>query len=88
MRRAIEMAVAEGHLHQGTDAAQMAFEIHALILALHYEARFLGSPDSLQRALTAFDGIVGRFSTAATPAAPVTPSPARTRKTTRVATQG
>ena len=87
MRRAIEMAVAEGHLHPGTDAAQMAFEIHALILALHYEARFLGSPDSLQRALTAFDGIVGRFSTAATPV-PETPSPARSRKTTRVATQG
>ena len=60
MRRAIEMAIEEGHLNVHTDAAQMAFEIHALILALHYEARFLRSPDSVQRALRAFDSIVER----------------------------
>jgi hypothetical protein len=51
----------------------MAFEIHALILALHYEARFLRSPDSLRRALKAFEGIVGRFSSPA----PAAASPAR-----------
>ena len=67
MRRAIDMAVVEGHLRADTDAAQMAFEIHALILALHYEARFLRSPESLQRALSAFEGIVSRFSRPATP---------------------
>jgi hypothetical protein len=39
----------------------MRFEIHSLILALHYEARFLRSPESLQRAVTAFDGIVQRY---------------------------
>ncbi|MEZ5645878.1 MAG: TetR/AcrR family transcriptional regulator [Burkholderiaceae bacterium] len=69
MRRAIDMAVQEGHLRADTDSAQMGFEIHALILALHYEARFLRSPQSLQRAVVAFDGIVSRFSTAA-PAEP------------------
>ena len=63
-----------------TDAAQMAFEVHALILALHYEARFLGSPDSLQRALTAFEGIVGRFSTAAAPVPETPPASARLRQ--------
>ncbi|MDO9199794.1 MAG: TetR/AcrR family transcriptional regulator, partial [Hydrogenophaga sp.] len=31
MRRAVELAVAEGHLNPDTDADQMAFEIHALI---------------------------------------------------------
>ncbi|MGE0427957.1 MAG: TetR/AcrR family transcriptional regulator [Hydrogenophaga sp.] len=61
MRRAIEMAIQESHLDATTDAAQMAFEVHALILALHYEARFLRSPDSVQRALTAFEGIVQRY---------------------------
>lgn len=61
MRRAIEMAIQESHLDPGTDAAQMAFEVHALILALHYEARFLRSPGSVQRALTAFEGIVQRY---------------------------
>jgi AcrR family transcriptional regulator len=70
MRRAVEIAVSEGHLSPGTDASQMAFEIHALILALHYEVRFLRSPDSLRRAVTAFEGIVTRFSAASAPAAP------------------
>ncbi|WP_439586005.1 TetR/AcrR family transcriptional regulator [Hydrogenophaga sp.] len=60
MRRAIEMAIQEGHLDAQTDAAQMAFEVHAQILALHYEARFLRTPGSVQRALTAFEGIVQR----------------------------
>lgn len=80
MRRAITIAAEEGHLRRDTDAAQMGFEIHALILALHYEARFLRSPDSLQRALTAFEGIVARFSPAAAPATPVPLRPARARK--------
>ncbi|MCU0925035.1 MAG: TetR/AcrR family transcriptional regulator [Hydrogenophaga sp.] len=71
MRRAIEIAVEEGHLRADTDATQMGFEIHALILALHYEARFLRSPDSVRRSLAAFEGIVGRFSL--TPSDTVTP---------------
>jgi len=62
MRRAVELAVTEGHLRPDTDAAQMAFEVHALILALHYEARFLRSPDSLQRATQAFESILSRYS--------------------------
>ncbi len=79
MRRAVELAVAEGHLNPDTDADQMAFEIHALILALHYEARFLRSPDSLRRAVKAFEGIVGRFSApAAMTSTPRTPRTART----------
>ena len=62
MKRAIEIAVAEGHLRADTDAGQMGFEVHALILALHYEARFLRSPESLRRAVAAFNGIVQRYS--------------------------
>jgi len=78
MRRAVEIAVREGHLRADTDADQMAFEIHAQILALHYEARFLRSPDSIRRAVRAFDGIVQRFSipgTAAAAATTTTPIP-------------
>ncbi len=62
MRRAVELSVAEGHLRADTDAAQMAFEVHALILALHYEARFLRSPDSLNSATLAFESILSRYS--------------------------
>lgn len=80
MKRAIEIAVVEGHLRADTDAGQMGFEIHALILALHYEARFLRSPESLRRALSAFEGIVARYSVVAAPGAPAAPvrkAPAR-----------
>jgi hypothetical protein len=78
MRRAVVIAVQEGHLSPDTDADQMAFEIHALILALHYEVRFLRQPDSLNRAHKAFDGIVARFGgMRETPAAPIVPQRAR-----------
>lgn len=86
MRRAVELAVAEGHLLPETDATQMGFEIHAQILALHYEVRFLRSPCSMQRALRAFEGIVHRFSgpTAGTnPSAPTAkPAPSKRRAAT------
>lgn len=72
MRRAIALSVEEGHLRSDTDPALMGFEIHALILALHYEARFLRRPDSLQRAITAFESIVQRYSTDTILAAPAT----------------
>ena len=51
----------EGHLSPQADAAQMAFEIHGLILALHYEARFLNNPGSLDRANTGFAHILARY---------------------------
>ena len=76
MRRAVEIAIEEGHLAADTDASQMAFEIHAQILALHYEARFLRSPDSVRRALQAFEGIVERYSHRDAPARK-SPVPAR-----------
>ena len=40
---------------------QMAFEIHGLILALHYEARFLKKPGSMERAKKGFDNILARY---------------------------
>lgn len=60
MQRAVAQAIAEGHLRAGADAAQIAFEIHGLILALHYEARFLRNPQGIARALQGFENIVSR----------------------------
>ena len=60
IHRAVEIAMAEGHLSADADAGQIAFEIHGLILALHYEARFLRSPNGLQRARQGFDNILAR----------------------------
>ncbi|WP_295857541.1 TetR/AcrR family transcriptional regulator [uncultured Xylophilus sp.] len=61
VHRAIEQAREQGQLRPDVDEKQMAFEIHGLILALHYEARFLKTPDSLTRAHTGFDNILGRY---------------------------
>ncbi len=60
MRRAVAQAVEVGHLKSGTDVAQALFEIHGLILALHYEARFLKAQGSVERALQGFENILGR----------------------------
>ena len=69
MHRAVMQAREEGHLSPGADAEQMAFEIHGLILALHYEARFLNNPGSLARANTGFAHILSRYGAAARSAA-------------------
>jgi len=59
--RAVVLAKQCGHLTQDADEQQVAFEIHALILALHYEARFLKNPGSLARANRGFSDIVARY---------------------------
>ncbi len=60
MHKSVEMAIEQGHLRRDADPGQLAFEIHGLILALHYEARFLRNPHGLQRARKGFDNIVAR----------------------------
>ena len=61
MFRAVVQARDAGHLYPEADAHQMAFEIHGLILALHYEARFLKTPGSTDRAETGFSNILARY---------------------------
>ena len=63
--RAVVLAKGCGHLVADADEQQIAFEIHALILALHYEARFLQKPGSLARANRGFDDILARYGTPA-----------------------
>jgi AcrR family transcriptional regulator len=58
MRRAVVSAKEEGHLRADVDEDQLLFEIHGLILALHYEARFLRNPGSIDRANGGFDNIL------------------------------
>lgn len=77
MYRAVLQAQTEGHLSQDADAKQIAFEIHALILALHYEARFLRSPDSLARANVGFDNILRRCGATDTLLGAPAPAPRR-----------
>jgi hypothetical protein len=58
MKRALVVAREEGHLRSDVDEEQMLFEIHGLILALHYEARFLKTPGSIERATRGFNNIL------------------------------
>jgi hypothetical protein len=58
LRRAVSQARDAGHLRADVDAAQLAFEIHGLILALHYEARFLHSDQALDRARQGFQRLM------------------------------
>lgn len=65
--RAVSQAQEEGHLRADADARQVGFEIHALILALHYEARFLKNPGAIDRAHTGFENILLRYGMPAAP---------------------
>jgi AcrR family transcriptional regulator len=63
LERAINAAVTEGHLRPQTDAQQLLFELHGLVLALHHDARFLQSPGSVERARIAFERLVDHHAT-------------------------
>ena len=79
MKRAILQAKELGQLNADVVEDQMLFEIHGLILALHYEARFLKNPGSIARALTGFDNILARFGAQA-PHAGLSPVSTQTTK--------
>nr|MDQ6882348.1 TetR/AcrR family transcriptional regulator [Pseudomonadota bacterium] len=61
LRRAIQNARELGHLRADVNDEQVLFEIHGLILALHYEARFLKNPGSIACANAGFDNILRRY---------------------------
>jgi AcrR family transcriptional regulator len=73
MEKAIRIAIDEGHLRADTDAEQMLFELHGLILALHHDARFLRRPGALDRARRGFERTLSHYATA-TAASAATPA--------------
>ena len=81
MHRAVVLAKQAGHLRADADERQIAFEIHGLILALHYEARFLKTPGAMARTLQAFQNILARYGAgaAAKPMLQQTPSSPKSR---------
>ncbi len=83
LERAIGMAVDEGHLRADTDPAQMLFEVHGLILALHHDARFLRHPGAVDRARVAFRRVLDLY--AAAPAAEPKPAPRKRASAARAA---
>ena len=63
LERAIRAAVDAGHLRVDSDAGQLLFEIHGLILALHHDARFLRHAGAEERARVAFERLLAHAST-------------------------
>ncbi len=61
MRRAVVQSQELDQLQSQADPDQILFEIHGLILALHYEARFLKTPGSINRAVQGFHSILERY---------------------------
>ncbi|TXC67540.1 TetR/AcrR family transcriptional regulator [Piscinibacter aquaticus] len=61
LERAIRIGIEEGHLRPDTDPAQMLFEVHGLILALHHDARFLRHPGAVDRATVAFRRVLENY---------------------------
>jgi len=59
--RSVQQAVEIGHLRADVDAAQLVFEMHGLILALHHDARFLRNPGAVERARAAFERLVENY---------------------------
>jgi len=55
LEKAVRQAVAEGHLHANTDAAQLGFEIYALMLGLHHDAGLFGFEEASRRTAAAFE---------------------------------
>ncbi|MDH5206845.1 MAG: TetR/AcrR family transcriptional regulator [Hylemonella sp.] len=85
VHRAVVQAKEEGHLRADADEHQIAFEIHGLILAVHYEARFLKWPGSIARANQAFEQILARNGS---DTAARTPTKTRIPKKKQAAPQG
>jgi len=78
--RAVVQAKEEGQLDSPADEQQMAFEIHGLILALHYEARFLNNPDAIKHANKGFENILARYGKTSAPSSPISTKSNRVSK--------
>jgi AcrR family transcriptional regulator len=59
-RKAVRLAIEEGHLKSDTDPEQIAFEMLGIVLASHNHRRLLGDGEARKRALTAFDQLIAR----------------------------
>ncbi len=61
VRRAVSQAKETGELTQDADEHQIVFEIHGLILAIHFETRFLKTPGAIERAQLGFEHMLSRY---------------------------
>lgn len=60
--RAVAMAVQQGHLHADTEPDQIAFEVHGLMLAFHFEVKLAGIDGAVRRVEAAIARLLGALS--------------------------
>jgi AcrR family transcriptional regulator len=56
---AVRGGVEEGHFTRSTSPEQVAFELNAMMLGLHFQSRLLQDPAALDRLRTAFERLMG-----------------------------
>lgn len=61
MCRAITHAMENGELREETDPPQLAFEIYALMLALHHDAGLFGFDEARRHTLAAFERLISSY---------------------------
>ena len=62
-RKAVRLAIEEGHLKTDTDPEQITFELLGIVLASHNHRRLLGDREARKRALKAFEELIARHAT-------------------------
>lgn len=61
IQRCAQMAVDAGDLRSGSDAAQIAFETYAVVLAFHHDLRLFGTDEVRARAERALEALLQRY---------------------------
>jgi len=61
LRRAIGLAIDEGHLRNHTDTTQLAFEIYSLMLGLHHDAGLFGYEEARHRTELALERLFASY---------------------------
>ena len=62
-RKAVRLAIEEGHPKTDTDPEQISFELLGIVLASHNHRRLLGDREARKRAIIAFEELVARHAT-------------------------
>lgn len=60
LETAARIAVEAGHFRRGLDVEQWAFELWGMMLAYHWHARLMQSPDATDRVLWCFEALLER----------------------------
>lgn len=72
--RAARQAVEEGHLAPDTDCEQLVFEMRAMVLALHHDARFIGDRRAVERIERGYARLVDSYRVGSSQSSPRPPA--------------